>query len=26
MFLVVSAFIFRFHSDWLLLGGYSRFF
>ena len=22
MFLVVSAFIFRFHSDWLLLGGY----
>ena len=22
MFLVVSAFLFRFHSDWLLLGGY----
>jgi len=25
MFLVVSAFLFRFHSDWLLLGGYLLF-
>ena len=25
MFLVVSAFLFRFHSDWMLLGGYLAF-